>query len=195
MKWSKALVAVAGFLMLAGVVPACGGDSKGPKAVDTGLPPEKVLGSLSDGEARQACQQLSGALNDRYTQDSVTTSFCTRFAVGLAGTEDSCNDLVDTCKDMAGEQPVQEVASSDCSQVTAAELRDCELTVADLEACSNDLIDFFDGFLNEYSCNDAAEVDEEDVSLDFDIEQPASCTRLENECPDATLPVDMMPPE
>jgi hypothetical protein len=192
MMWSKALAAVVGLTVVAGVIPACGGNSNDPpKEVDTGLPPEKQLGTLTAGEARQACQRLAAVFNERYSQARVTQGICTRLAVGLAGTEGTCNDFVDACADMAAEDPEPQVEAADCADVDAAELQNCELTVADLEACSNDSIEVFDNFLNEYSCKDAGNVDEEDVSLDFNIAQPASCARIESECPDATLPVEM----
>lgn len=126
--WLAALAASAG----------CGGSSS--PAASSGVPADKKIASLADGEIRKLCE-WSNTVSDTGLSDE---EICTYNAL-LANSSVECEQKRDTClKEMqSGAGPgLLGVRTQDCSHKTGKSVPSgCKATVAALEQCHRDLID------------------------------------------------------
>jgi hypothetical protein len=172
------LSAVVGASLAAG----CGGDGDGGGDVTTGIAPTKLLSDVTEDEATSACQRLEGGYNRVFQRDKVIRSICTLSAAALADTSADCVTYRDQCIEetsMPGSETSEELddIEFECADDAFSE---CTGTVGELEACFNDTLDILDGLLNQFSCDDAASVQPEDLEgiSDTLVDPPTSCESL-----------------
>jgi hypothetical protein len=158
---------LSGSLALALALGACGGDDDG-----SGVDGDKTLDQLSDAEVEDLCE---------WSFDLVSDGDAIRFACYLValstseGDPEACETLAQACVDDAPPIDRDEI---DCT-ADVEELPACaaDITVAELEACSEGTADLVANLADEISCDSSP-----DDVLDF--EAPAACIALEEQCPE-----------
>jgi hypothetical protein len=170
-----------------GLLAGCGGDDDGSSTqVDTGIAEDKALSDVTADEMRNACESMRGAMQDVIDADSIVNMVCTLMAASETETEGECNqqraECVDQFRDLAEEQ-AEEIdfeCDGDVSQFAG-----CDVTVGVLESCLNDTLAQFRAVLSQYSCEDAGQIDDadlENLGANFDVDPPASCEPLVDQC-------------
>lgn len=126
------------YLTLLGALLALGagcGDSGG--GLDTGLPPDAVIGELSQEELQQACRSLESYAQDQLTLERQARLNCVGDAALAAQLEgvDACKTVMDECiaDFLAGEPPAP--LDFSCDTVTTDGTSTCTATVGDAENC------------------------------------------------------------
>jgi hypothetical protein len=181
----KILFSIIGLSCL-GLLAGCGGDDDGGSStqVDTGIAKDKALSSVTSEEAQNACESMRDAMQDVIDPDSIINMFCTVLSAANTSDEASCNQQKAECIEQAREQAdeVEEV-DFDCDGDTT-EFEGCDVTVGVLESCLNDTLQVFRSVLTQYSCKDAGTISDAEFEEigNFDIEPPASCEPLIDQC-------------
>src|SRR5688572_30820806 len=145
-----------------GLLAGCGGDSDdGPPTVDTGIDESKPLSDVSEGEARQACENMRDAMRDVMNPDTLVPQFCTLFALSAASDEGSCNEMRSECIREANDDPALDDAEVDFEcDGDISEFASCDVTVGVLESCMNDSLSAMNAALRRFSCSDAGSFSE-----------------------------------
>ena len=185
---TRAVMILATAVLAGGVGAGCGGDDDDSSGGDftTGIAPNKLLSDVTAEEATTACENLTARVETTLNPDKIARAICTLVGAATADTKDACEAIRDDCLDdpMAG-QAAGEVEGPECDG--ESDLAQCTGTVAQLESCVNDTLDQFEAFLSQFSCDDAATIDEsafeEMDSLGF--EEPASCADVG--CPEDSV--------
>lgn len=162
-----ASIVMAGALVLG----ACGGGG-----YDSGVDSSKPLDTLTDAEARTACESLNDYLN---RQLSVTEQYevnCTIDALGTTTNPDACRAAVSTC--LAG-MPERLFTEADCS--TATTTTDCSAPVGQVERCVTADLDVNLDRIDRIRCDIAGNLPEL-MALQTPPPVPSACTSLEG-CP------------
>lgn len=170
-------------LVATSLAAGCGDGDGGNGDVSTGIEPNKLLSDVTEEEAATACTRLQAGFNRVLDEGKVIRALCTLTAAAFADTTADCNSLRDQCIDeatMPGSELMENLEGLDtfeCDGSGIEELAECTGTVGQLEACVNDTLDRFDALLNQFSCNDAASLEPEDLENFGDTlgESPASC--------------------
>ena len=170
-----------------GLLAGCGGDDDGGSGTfDTGIAEDKALSAVTPDEARNACESMRSAVQGVVDADSIVNMVCTLMAASETETESACNqqraDCVEQYRDLAEEQA--EEIDFECDGDTS-QFEGCDVSVGVLESCLNDTLAQFRAVLSRYSCEDAGQIDDadlEDLGANFDVEPPASCQPLVDQC-------------
>lgn len=177
-----------------GLGVACGDDDGGGSGVtpvDTGVPEATVLGDVTPTQYMQICTSLGNALETNLSSERITRGLCE--ALGALATDDagSCRDVADQCvSEGAGGVDVGMPAEDfECADISG--LEGCNVTIGEFETCVNDALRTLDRFFDELSCANAARVNQSTMPTPPE-ETPASCARLETECPGSGLDVGDM---
>lgn len=163
-----------------GVAAGCGGDGDGSSDVSTGIAPSKLLSDVTAEEAASACENLRVGFQRVFSGAALIRSICTLTSAAAVETTAECNTLRDECIEAASMQD-SELTSGlddiefDCEGELAFD--ECTGTVGQLEVCVNDVLAAVNAAFNQYSCNDAAAVEGEDLEgfIDGAFATPASC--------------------
>lgn len=182
----KILFSIIGLSCL-GLLAGCGGDDDEKSTqVDTGIAEDKALSDVTPDEARSACESMRTGMRDVIDADSLVNMVCTLMAASETETEGECveqrADCVEQYRDLAEEQA--EEVDFECDGDTS-QFEGCDVTVGVLESCLNDTLDQFRAVLSRYSCADAGQIDDadlEDLGANLDVEPPASCQPLVDQC-------------
>ena len=167
-------------------VASCSDSDDSGNGVSTGLPADKQLSDITEGEAEEACVAVGNAVQQRFSPEALAPAMCTFLGVAFTQSPDDCQEVADACledPDALGDMaPSFEGFDPDECTGDTSEFDDCDATVGELETCLNDYIGTFEATLNSVTCADAG--DEEALqALDMEPDTPASCETLEDECP------------
>jgi hypothetical protein len=185
-----------------GLALGCGGESSDgdggggagttePGAVDTGLPEEAPLDSVTPQQYANACESLRQSVSERLGPDRAVRGVCEVYSGALTDDPAQCRSGADTCVSStnAGDPPAG-VPSREALDFTTFECGDtgtlegCSATVGDLETCLDDRMTAIEQVLADNDCDNAASVSlVTAVSLGgIASTLPPSCSRLE-QCP------------
>ena len=160
----------------------CGGDD--PR-LNTDLPRERPLNSLSDAEARSFCEDIERFADD--LADDIEPSkqqACNYIAVSFSETEQECEEIRAACL-ASDEDPTEDPDEEEeepvevrCADATADEIPEsCDVTIGEFEVCLEDIADQSRDLFTSASCSMPGE------PPDAEDELPASCAALEARCP------------
>jgi hypothetical protein len=186
-----------------GLVLGCGGESADDEddgggdesaetgSIDTGLPEEAPLDSVTPQQYADACERLRASVRSRLGPDRAVRGVCEVYAGALTDDPDQCRSGADTCEanTNAGDPP-EPVPSREALDFTTFEcgntdtLEGCSATVGELETCLDDRMSAIEEVLDGNSCENAASVSlATAISLaGVGTTLPPSCSRLE-QCP------------
>lgn len=178
-----------------GLAAGCGDDDDGGPnnaEADTGLPEATLLSELSEAEYVQGCERLKSTVGARLNPDTIIPPLCAAIIGAITDDPTACEDFVGGCIDdvnsgnnaMISREDLDFAGQISCED-DAAELDDCDVTVAELETCVNDTVEFFEGVLGGYTCANAASIDASDAQELTNIQDmaPPSCASVSAECP------------
>jgi len=167
---------------------AAGGPSTNSGSYSSGLPGDKVLGSLTDDEAAGLCKKLSDYFSDDGPVSKRIEDVSCRFSSVLtalftnpqtdAALQASCKSLYDSC--VAG--PL--MTSETCNKPDAA----CAATVAEYDACVNDELDALNQLLGSAPSCDEVTLMSASGSLGSGLQPTAACQKVQSKCPSAPTP-------
>jgi hypothetical protein len=168
------------------LVVACGGsddDKKSNGEFTTSVPTDKPLGSLSDSEADQLCEDLGNYIeNSSFGTDAQVVS-CR--AAGLfaavssgaqtdAAAQAACKSAYDDCM-AAPSETTQECSKPDAS---------CMATVDDYTACIDEAQGYFEQVKQLFPPCDQLSLDDYNDIAGGPPAPPAACEALDMKCPD-----------
>jgi hypothetical protein len=196
------------FLALAALsaAGACGGDSDDGEdspgdgdssQVDTGLPPDMVLGDVTPAQYTQACEAAKANITARLNPDTLGPKVCDAVGASLVNSPDQCRTLSDACTQQLadGTNPAMSRDDLDFSNDIqcdgeAPDLEDCGVTVAQFETCTNDSIAAVEQVFADLGCANAAAVDMDALNDLLNLQTmatPASCQPIQSQCPNLVL--------
>lgn len=171
-------------LAAASLAAGCGDDGDGSGGdVTTGIAPSTQLADVTTEQLNSACPRLKAGFDRVFQADKLIRAICTMAGAAAADTSADCVTIRDQCIDeasMAGSDTMDALDGIDefeCDVSEENELAECTGTVGQLEACFNDTLDAFEAALNQFTCDDAASVEQDDLEGFGDMfgEPPASC--------------------
>lgn len=178
---------------------ACGGDDDA-NGIVTGLPAEQKLSTLTDADAKKACQSVNNGASAVITPTALARAICVPIGVEAAVTYSNgaasvdlgkCQQVVDTCVSSGDEEDDEVVEideDDDCDQASASDLEGCEATVGEYEACINLMLSEVQRRLAELTCQNAEKLSSESYSNDeLDPSQIPQCQTIMTKCPDTSL--------
>lgn len=183
-----------------GLVLGCGGESSDgdgagggsaqPGAVDTGLPEEAPLDSVTPEQYANACESLRQSVRERLGPDTAVRGVCEVYEGAMTDDPAQCEVNADGCvTDVnAGNGPANisreqlDFTAFQCGD--AGDLEGCSVTVGELETCLEDRISGIEQVLQGNDCDNAASVNLLTLTtlLGIGTALPPSCSRLE-QCP------------
>lgn len=163
-----------------------------PADVDTGLPEDTPLESVTVEQYAAACETLRTDAAAELGPDQVVRAVCEVYAGAGVNDPTVCEAAAEACVgDFAddGVGPLGLTRESldfttfECGD--ASDLAGCTVTVGELETCVEDRLAYIAGLLAENDCDNAASVSLASATalLGQVNMSPASCTQLEQECP------------
>jgi hypothetical protein len=175
----------AGSMSSGGSGTSSGGD------LDTGLPDDKTISSLTDAEIVDLCSKIDAFYSEGKVADSLEDFSC-RFAGMFAAafsapeTDAAARAACQAAYDECAAAPAEGMAEK-CTKPTGV----CTATVGEVEACANDSAKALDQLVDTFpSCAELTLADL--MSMDggdpMTPADPASCTTVEMKCPDAPMP-------
>jgi hypothetical protein len=179
----RTLMIVLSALAAASLAAGCGDDEDSGGDVSTGIAPSKLLSDVTEEELTNACPRLKAGFDRVFQADKLIRAICTMAGAAAADTTADCIVVRDQCieeANMAGSDTMDAldgIDEFDCEGSDDGELAQCTGTVGELETCFNDTLDAFDDLLNQFTCDDAASVEQEDLEGFGDMvgASPASC--------------------
>jgi len=167
---------------------AAGAPATNSGSYSSGLPGDKVLGSLTDDEAAGLCKKLSDYFSDDGPVGKNIEDVGCRFSSLLtalftnpptdAALQASCKASYDTCV------AVPSTTSETCTKPDAA----CTATVAEYDACVNDELGALNQLLGSAPSCDEVTLASASNPL-ADAPQPtAACQKIQSKCPSAPAP-------
>jgi hypothetical protein len=168
-----------------------GGSGTGSSGdLNTGLPDDKPISSLTDAEVADLCSKIDAFYSEGKVADSLedfSCRFAGMFAAAFSSPETdaaaraACQPAYDDCL-----AAPSEVTTEKCMKPTGT----CTATVGEVEACANDSAKALEQLASAFpSCAELTLADlmstegEDPAPAD-----PASCTTVEMKCPDAPMP-------
>jgi hypothetical protein len=181
-----------------------GGAGGSQETLRTGLPPERLLSSFNDADARQACQSLSdgaarvipaeelvraecathaiedtAVLNDEQTAITINIADCEALATACQANPESVNIYASNG-----------VADEDCSgAVAGVNIQRCDATVAEYESCVSALLYSAKETLAGLSCANARMYIESESQADLDAQDLPACRSFLSKCQHVELNV------
>jgi hypothetical protein len=165
----RTLMIVLSALAAASLAAGCGDDEDGGGDVTTGIAPSKLLSDVTAEELSGACPRLKAGFDRVFQADKLIRAICTMTGAAAADTSADCVTFRDQCiqeANMAGSETMESLDGIDeftCEGGDDGELAECTGTVGQLETCFNDMLDAFEAALNQFTCDDASRVTEEDL--------------------------------
>ena len=166
-----------------------GGDPAGP--VDTGLPESTPLESVTPEQYANACEALRESVEARLGPDRAIRGVCEVYSGALTDEPAQCRTSADTCvSDVnAGNGPLgisrQQLDFTMFECGDTGQLEGCTVTVGEFETCLEDRMSGIEALLEGNDCSNAANVSLTTAAalLDLGGMSPASCSRVEQQCP------------
>jgi hypothetical protein len=191
-------VAAAILLALAAqLVTACGDDdAPSGTAVDTGLPENQKLSSLSDGDVKKACSGWAASINATLTQRELDRVACTPNAIsastsGAKVDVAKCNDLVDMCVSSSVEHDddddMKVLEDDDCASSEVDDsLKECDATVGEYEGCAGAVLAQIKRQLSAIQCSAPLD-DSQSNPVALDVSKLPACQAIRTKCPDVEI--------
>jgi hypothetical protein len=167
-----------------GMMACDGGGGGGGTNVDLG-DDGKVASSMSQAEAEQACKNVSAQMEKAYEDaggEHVGCLVAGTFAKAMAGGDvAACQKAYDSCM----EEPDEE-SGDDCEEAYE-ELKDCNATLGEIEACMDDQVGAMEEGYAEAKKLNCSSTEEELKALGeiFDSKEELSqaCKTVQEKCP------------
>ena len=119
------------------------------------------------------CQELATFLASQISEAEMKKLGCVLLAVAFTGgNAAACNQSLQECMSSSEVTPSTEDASCDTERV-----QDCTATVAEMEACYEEMIGKLDSLASRASCSTSM------ADLQSLEQKPASCRAVEAKCP------------
>jgi hypothetical protein len=201
MKLIEKLACACGLLLALG----CGGESDsddgdggsggggGGGEVDTGLPEDVPLESVTAQQYANACESLREDVRTRLGPDIATRGACEVYGAGVADETAACESTADTCVSEANagtqmfiNRDQLDFTNFECGDV--GELEGCSVTVGEFETCLEDQMTAFETLMAENNCSNAGSINlVQALALGQNLigggSSPPSCARVQQECP------------
>ncbi len=199
MKIIEKLACACGLMLALG----CGGESDssgdgddtpgGGGEVDTGLPEEAPLESVTAQQYANACESLREDVRTRLGPDIATRGACEVYGAGLTDETAACESAADTCVSEANagtqmffSRDQLDFTNFECGDV--GELQGCSVTVGEFETCLEDQMVAFETLMDDNNCSNAAAINlAQAVALGTSLggggASPPSCARVQQQCP------------
>jgi len=167
----------------ASLAAGCGDDGDGSGGdVTTGIAPSTQLADVTTEQLASACPRLKAGFDRVFQADKLIRAVCTLSGVATTETTAECVTYRDQGiqqASMAGSEEMEGLGDIEftCDDAAENDHVECTGTVGQLETCFNDTLDRVEAMFNQFSCDDAATLDEEAFD-DFGGmlgEPPASC--------------------
>ena len=159
-------------------------------AVDTGLPEQAPLSSVTPEQYANACASLRANVQERLGPDRAVRGVCEVYEGALTDDPAQCRSSAESCVlDVnAGNGPAGitreqlDFTSFECGDT--GDLQGCDVTVGELETCLDDRMTAIEQVLDGNDCANAASVSLATLTqlLGIGSTLPQSCSRLE-QCP------------
>lgn len=171
--------------------PPGGGGGDGSQ-LDTGLPESTPLQDVTPEQYAQACQALREDVSARLGPDRASRGVCEVYGAALTDVPDQCRSAADACEDDLdpGPHPLLQISRSDLDFTQfecgdTGELAGCSVTVGEFETCLTDQMAAFEAAIDGNDCDNASTVGLVEATgiIDGLSTPPASCTRVQQECP------------
>jgi hypothetical protein len=109
---------------------ACGGDGEGgdPGRLDTGIDESRSLSSVSEAEARQACERTEQTFNARFGPSVIARVGCEGQAAAQTSEPAACRSAANECLAMDA-SPIEDADVPDFECDGAVMASDCSATV------------------------------------------------------------------
>jgi hypothetical protein len=184
----------AGSTNQAGSTSSAGSGTGSSGDLNTGLPDDKPISSLTDAEITDLCGKIDAFYSEGKVADSLedlSCRFAGMFAAAFSAPETdaaaraACQAAYDDCVAAPAE------VTEKCTKPTGM----CTATVGEIEACANDSAKALDQLASTFpSCAELtlADLEGTDGGDPMTPADPASCTTVEMKCPDAPLPSSEM---
>jgi hypothetical protein len=178
---SKIVLGLVSVMVGTSLAAGCGDDGDGGGGdVTTGIAPNKLLSDVTEAEAQSACMRLQSGFERTFDEDKLTEALCTITGVAFTDTTADCNMFKADCiqeASMSGTDAMEELGEVEFTCDGESGFAECTGTVGQLETCFNDILDQFEALLNQFSCDDAATVGEDDLEGFGSMadQLPASC--------------------
>lgn len=165
---------------------ACGDDDSDDSvssttAVDSSLPDDQQLSTLTDAEAAELTASLEGAVESEEVRNAVCQfagAFSAAF-VPAAQAAEACEQAVAECMASPLEPDSTTMGMSD-DQLSAAMFADCSVTVGQFEQCLNDTYGFMIEALAQFDCSSAADPSSAAAVPEMEEVSIASCAPLDS---------------
>ena len=165
------------------------GDPSGP--VDTGLPESTPLESVTPEQYADACEALRDSVEARLGPDRAVRGVCEVYSGALTDDPAQCRSSADTCVTQVngGTHPLgisrQQLDFTMFECGDTGQLEGCSVTVGEFETCLEDRMSGIEALMEGNDCSNAASVNLTTAMALLDIGgmSPASCARVEQECP------------
>jgi hypothetical protein len=174
------------FVCVAAAIGVTACSSAESSTFDSGLPPDKPVVTLSDGEVVSVCEDVEDFFIERFDVDQIARLYCTYGGINAAVLQIAeCESYVASCVENPPivVPPVTE-GSYGCGMLTAADLAACDNTIGEIEACLNEIATNFDALGGVITCS---LVDEADwmarVLAAWSEVQGSACAALDPDCP------------
>jgi hypothetical protein len=181
--------------------PSTDGTGAGANLITTGLPADKKLSSFDNDDARAACESLSAGVSDLVSNTELRRAQCAAEAINKTAKVDTakmqvtidlaeCNSVLQQCQaDPAsfGLEPI--VDGDDCDKAVAnTQIKQCEATVAEYEACMRKIFEQAKQGINNTKCENAETL----IKTDGRPTQPdpdhiAECVAFHEKCPSVNV--------
>src|SRR5688572_7450345 len=168
-----------------------GGGADGAE-LDTGLPESTPLQDVTPEQYAMACQALREDVGARLGPDRASRGVCEVYGAALTDAPDQCRSAADACEDDLdpGPHPLLGLSRSDLDFTQfecgdTGELAGCSVTVGEFETCLQDQMAAFEATIDGNDCDNASSVGLTEATglVQGLMTPPASCTRVQEECP------------
>ena len=179
------------------------GSGAGTTIITTGLPADKKLSSFDDEDARAACESLSAGVGQLVSKTELLRAQCAAEAINKTAKINAdqtqvtidlaeCNAALQQCQANPasfGLEPI--VDGDDCDKAVAnAQIKQCEATVAEYEACVRKILEQAKQGINSTKCENAETLLETDGRpTKPDAEQIAECIAFHDKCPSVNVDI------
>lgn len=169
----------------------CGGGSAGTGAYTSSLPKNTQIKSLSSDDLKELCRSLEAFVHDRFLQPEVACTaaaaeFTWYYPDASKTPEAQCQEADDKCRNQF-DNFLSNLDPYQCP-IVLDEPSQCTATVAEVEACFNDLFDYLETSLLSLTCSPMPPketVDDILRSLDFlgPLPETPACNLVVRKCP------------
>jgi hypothetical protein len=166
------------FIICSVYVVSCG-DSSNEGSL-TSVDSSKKAEDLSEKELQQMCEDYTETLASVVGQEFFCTVGGIAAAQGAGGIAMVCDFAYDACMDNEGEFDLDSFFSCEDFMGDQDEIKDCDATVGEVDTCVQDTLKLFEIIAGSISCADSSSEGLEEI---FDLETPASCEALDDDCP------------